>query len=81
MFLINAFIHLLTGMFLIGLVGSAVVVTMAFVQDFGVLFGKDDEPAGLGPNAGLAAQPGSALPSQQRSVPGPVDSMHAIPRH
>jgi hypothetical protein len=51
MFLLNAFIHLLTAMFLIGLIGSAVVVTMAFVEDIGVLFGKDEEPAGLDPRA------------------------------
>lgn len=76
MFLINVFIHLLTGMFLIGLIGSAVVVTMAFVQDFGVLFGKDEEPEGLAPGAPPPAQPASARPSHV-----PAEAMHAIPRH
>ena len=37
----NFAIHALIGMFLLGLVGSAVVVIISFVEDGKELFGKD----------------------------------------
>lgn len=65
MFIVHAFMDLLVVLFLVGLAGSAIVVTMAFVEDFGVLFGKDDEPDGLTPIASVS----------------PAETAHAVPRH
>jgi hypothetical protein len=49
MFRVGIFLaHLLTAMFLIGLVGSAVVVIVSFVEDFRELF-SDDEVAPIPP--------------------------------
>jgi len=41
-------VHLVTALFLIGLVGSAVVVIISFVEDFRELF-SDDEVAPIPP--------------------------------
>jgi hypothetical protein len=35
--------HLLTVLFFVGMAGSAVVIILAFVEDFRELFGPDDE--------------------------------------
>jgi hypothetical protein len=44
MFRVGMFlVHLLTAMFLIGLVGSAVVVIISFVEDFRELFSDDED--------------------------------------
>jgi len=44
MFRVGSFlVHLLTAMFLIGLVGSAVVVIISFVEDFRELFSGNEE--------------------------------------
>jgi hypothetical protein len=42
-------VHLVTALFLIGLVGSAVVVIISFVEDFRELF-SDDEVAPTAPH-------------------------------
>ena len=36
------FLHALSALFLIGLAGSAVVVLITFVEDFGELFGREE---------------------------------------
>lgn len=38
------FLDVLAGMFLIGLAGSALVVGISFVEDFGELFSSDEGP-------------------------------------
>ncbi|HET7101101.1 MAG TPA: hypothetical protein VFJ52_08120 [Terriglobia bacterium] len=39
-------IHFLITIFLVGLAGSAIVVTLSFVEDFREIFGDDDDLAG-----------------------------------
>jgi hypothetical protein len=40
MFMLTFFAHLMVGMFLVGLAGSAIVVVVSFIEDMSELFGK-----------------------------------------
>lgn len=39
------FVDVVTGLFFVGLVGSAIVILISFVEDFQELFGEDEGPA------------------------------------
>jgi len=57
------FFRLITILFFVGMAGSAIVVFMAFVEDFRDLFGSDDTPE---PEH---APPSAARPSPARGYP------------
>jgi hypothetical protein len=40
----TVFVDLVIGMFFVGLAGSAIVILIAFVEDFQELFGEDEGP-------------------------------------
>ncbi|HUX43590.1 MAG TPA: hypothetical protein VMV57_02460 [Terracidiphilus sp.] len=66
MWFVSIFFHILTGMFLVGIAGSAVVVVLSFFDDFTQLFrnetGSEDLTGSTGPgHSGPANNPSAGM--------------------